>query len=145
MQVSPYLFLYGRCEEAIEFYLQATGGKVLQKMTFGDNPEQGEQVGDKSAPPLPPEKIMHAHLQIGQGELMLSDGDTSKPPASEHAGYAVSLATTDEKESKEWFDKLSAGGKITTEWQKTFWSDGFGMFIDKFNIPWRINVVKSQD
>ncbi len=25
MQVSPYLFLYGRCEEAIDFYLQATG------------------------------------------------------------------------------------------------------------------------
>ncbi|MEQ4582735.1 MAG: VOC family protein, partial [Pantoea agglomerans] len=27
MQVSPYLFLYGRCEEAIDFYLQATGGE----------------------------------------------------------------------------------------------------------------------
>ena len=42
MQVCPYLFLYGRCEEAIEFYLQATGGKLLEKMTFGDMPEQGE-------------------------------------------------------------------------------------------------------
>ncbi|MCT6592022.1 VOC family metalloprotein YjdN [Pantoea dispersa] len=144
MQVSPYLFLYGRCEEAITFYLEATGGEILQKMTFGDMPEQGEQVGDRSAPPLPPEKIMHAHLRIGQGELMLSDGNTAQPPASEHAGYAVSLATPDEAEGKAWFDKLSAGGKVTTEWQKTFWSNGFGMFIDKFGIPWRINVVKPQ-
>ena len=55
MQVSPYLFLYGRCEEAIDFYLQATEGELLYKMTFGDMPDQGEQVGDQSAPPLPPE------------------------------------------------------------------------------------------
>ncbi|HAB74605.1 MAG TPA: VOC family protein, partial [Pantoea sp.] len=75
MQVSPYLFLYGRCEEAIDFYLQATEGELLYKMTFGDMPDQGEQVGDQSAPPLPPEKIMHAQLRIGEGELMLSDGN----------------------------------------------------------------------
>ncbi|KAB0552561.1 VOC family metalloprotein YjdN [Pantoea stewartii] len=135
----------GRCEEAMEFYLQATGGQLLQKMTFGDMPEQGEQIGDQSAPPLPPEKIMHAHLRIGQGELMMSDGNPDQPPASEHAGYAVSLATTDAEQGKAWFEKLSAGGKVTTPWQKTFWSDGFAMFIDKFNIPWRINVVKSDE
>ena len=72
MQVSPYLFLYGRCEEAIDFYLQATGGELLSKMKFGDMPDQGEQVGDQSAAPQPPEKIMHAQLRIGDGELMLS-------------------------------------------------------------------------
>lgn len=144
MQVCPYLFLYGRCEEAIEFYLQATEGELLHKMTFGDMPEQGEQVGDRSAPPLPPEKIMHAHLRIGQGELMLSDGNTHQPAASEHAGYAVSLSTTDVGQGKAWFEKLSAGGKVTTDWQSTFWADGFGMFIDKFGIPWRINAVKPQ-
>lgn len=60
MKVSPYLFLYGRCEEAIEFYLQATGGELLGKVTFGDMPDQDEQIGDKDATPQPPEKIMHA-------------------------------------------------------------------------------------
>ncbi|KAA5928216.1 VOC family metalloprotein YjdN [Pantoea sp. Bo_2] len=145
MQVSPYLFLYGRCEEAIDFYLQATGGELLSKMKFGDMPDQGEQVGDQSAAPQPPEKIMHAQLRIGDGELMLSDGNTEKPPASEHAGYAVSLSTNDVEEGKAWFEKLSAGGKVTTEWQETFWSNGFAMFIDKFNIPWRINVEKPQE
>lgn len=142
MQVSPYLFLYGRCEEAIDFYLEATEGELLFKMTFGDMPEQGQQVGDASAAPFPPDKIMHAHLRIGQGELMMSDGNTDHPPASPHAGYAVSLATTDEAQGKAWFEKLSAGGKVTTPWQETFWANGFGMFIDKFGIPWRINVVK---
>jgi PhnB protein len=34
---------------------------------------------------------------------------------------------------------------VTTEWQETFWSNGFAMFIDKFNIPWRINVEKPQE
>lgn len=144
MQVSPYLFLYGRCEEAIDFYLEATQGVLLFKMTFGDMPEQGAQVGASAAAAFPPEKIMHAHLRIGQGELMMSDGNTDQPPASPHAGYAVSLATTDEAQGKAWFEKLSAGGEVTTPWQETFWAKGFGMFIDKFGVPWRINVLKPQ-
>lgn len=145
MKVSPYLFLYGRCEEAIEFYLQATGGELLGKVTFGDMPDQDEQIGDKDATPQPPKKIMHARLRIGEGEIMLSDGNTDKGPASSHAGYAVSLATEDEAQGKAWFEKLSAGGEVTTTWQKTFWAEGgFAMFIDKFGIPWRINVLKPE-
>lgn len=142
MQVSPYLFLYGRCEEAIAFYLQATGGELLEKITFGDMPDQGEQVGDSSAPPLPAEKIMHAQLKIGAGVLMLSDGKPGEPPAAEHAGYAVSLSTDDVEQGKAWFKALSDGGKVTTPWQETFWSAGFAMFTDRFGIPWRINVEK---
>jgi PhnB protein len=39
MQVQPYLFLDGRCEEAIEFYRKALGAEVLAMMRFKDNPQ----------------------------------------------------------------------------------------------------------
>jgi PhnB protein len=28
--------------------------------------------------------------------------------------------------------------------QKTFWTDGFGMLVDKFGVPWMVNVQHKQ-
>ena len=39
MQVQPYLFFDGRCEEAIEFYRSALGAEVTMLMRFKDSPE----------------------------------------------------------------------------------------------------------
>jgi PhnB protein len=39
MQVRPYLFFDGRCEEAIEFYKKALGAKVATLMRYKDGPE----------------------------------------------------------------------------------------------------------
>jgi PhnB protein len=27
-------------------------------------------------------------------------------------------------------------------WQETFWAHGFGKTIDRFGVPWMVNVVK---
>ena len=74
MQVQPYLFFDGRCEEAIEFYRKALGAEVGMLMRFKDSPEpmQGK------APPG--DKVMHAELRIGDTTVMASDGHyTGKP------------------------------------------------------------------
>ena len=39
MQVQPYLFFEGRCEEAIEFYRKALGAEVTMLMRFKESPE----------------------------------------------------------------------------------------------------------
>ena len=39
MQVQPYLFFDGRCEEALEFYGRALGAKVEMLMRYKENPE----------------------------------------------------------------------------------------------------------
>lgn len=39
MQIQPYLFFEGRCEEAVEFYRQALGAEVLMLMRYKDSPE----------------------------------------------------------------------------------------------------------
>ena len=39
MQVQPYVFFDGRCEEAIEFYRSALGAEVTMLMRFKDSPE----------------------------------------------------------------------------------------------------------
>lgn len=138
MQITPYLFYDGRCEEAIAFYLEATDGELLFKMTFGDMPETESMDGCPSGMTFPPEHIMHAHLRIGQGEIMLSDGNRE----AHYNGFAVSLSTPDEVQGKRWFDALSAGGQVTKNWEPTFWANGFGMFTDKFGVPWMVNAYK---
>jgi PhnB protein len=39
MQVQPYLFFAGRCEEALEYYVKTLGAEVKALMRFKDSPE----------------------------------------------------------------------------------------------------------
>ncbi len=68
MRVQPYLFLDGRCEEAIAFWQKAIGAELVALMRFKDGPEPG------CAPPGGAEKVMHAALRIGDSEIFASDG-----------------------------------------------------------------------
>ena len=42
MQVQPYLFFDGRCEEALEFYRGALGAEVTMLLRMKDSPEPHE-------------------------------------------------------------------------------------------------------
>jgi PhnB protein len=143
MSIGPYIFFDGNCEEAIEFYKQAVGAELLFKMTFGEMPKDANQSaeGCNSGFSIPDDKIMHANVRIGDGEVMMSDGNMSADKIK-HAGYALSLSSKDVEEGKRWFGSLSAGGEVTMPWSETFWAKGFGMFTDKFGIPWMVNVEK---
>ncbi|MEM6051649.1 VOC family metalloprotein YjdN [Erwinia sp. P7711] len=142
MQLSPYLYFAGNCEEALTFYQQATGAKLAFKMTWGDVPSDQHQQPEKQNSPAAQQpaddKIMHALLHIGDGELQLSDS----AEAVNYNGFAVSLSSHDVEEGKRWFDNLAEGGSVTLAWKETFWALGFGTLVDKFGIPWRISVNK---
>jgi hypothetical protein len=62
MQIQPYLFLEGRCEEAIEFYKKALGAQVTMLMRIKDSPEPPPP---GMHPPGSENKVMHASLRIG--------------------------------------------------------------------------------
>jgi PhnB protein len=107
MQIQPYLFFEGRCEEAIGFYRAALGAKVLMQMRYGDAPEGSSKCPDGSFPPA--DKVMHASLQVGETQLMMSDGFAAGHP--DFKGFALSLSAADDAEARRWFDALAAGGK----------------------------------
>ena len=39
MQVQPYLFFDGRCDEGAQFYQKALGAEVIMLLRFKDSPE----------------------------------------------------------------------------------------------------------
>jgi PhnB protein len=132
MQVQPYLFFDGRCEEAIEFYKKTLGAEVGMLMRWKDSP-------DKSmCTPANETKVMHSSLKIGETRVMASDGrNTGKPKFD---GFALSLNAKDEADADRMFNALSAGGSVTMPMSKTFFSPRFGMCADKFGVHWMVIV-----
>lgn len=135
MQIETYLFLNGRCEEAIEFYKRALGAEVLMLMR---NKEAPEQPPPGMLPPGSENKVMHAALRIGAGKLMLSDGRCDGKPVFN--GFSLSLDAANEAEAERLFKALADGGTVQMPLAKTFWSPKFGMVADRFGVGWMVSV-----
>lgn len=136
MQVQPYLFFDGRCEEAIEFYQSRLGARVDVLMRYKDSPEP-QQPG--MCPPGAEDKIMHSSIHIGDTTLMLSDGLCQGKPVFE--GFALSLDAASEAEADRLFASLAEGGEVRMPLAKTFFSPRFGMVADRFGVTWMVIVA----
>jgi len=139
MQVQPYLFFEGRCEEAVNFYVKALGAKVETLMRMKDSPEP-PQPG--MCPPGSDNKIMHAALRIGGTVVMASDGRCSGK--SSFQGFSLSLDAKSEADAKKMFAALSDGGEVRMPLGKTFFSPCFGMVADRFGVAWMVIVMPAQ-
>ncbi|KRE92518.1 3-demethylubiquinone-9 3-methyltransferase [Frateuria sp. Soil773] len=140
MQIQPYLFFDGRCEEAIAYYREALSAELVMLMHYSDGPEGTEGcAGDE---PPPPDKVMHACLQVGQTQLLASDGFAGGNP--EFKGISLSIAAADDAEAKRLFDALADGGQVQQPLAETFFATSFGMVADRFGVSWMIVAGKPQ-
>jgi PhnB protein len=136
MQIQPYLFFDGRCEEAVEFYRKALGAEVAMLMRFKDSPEPPVP---GTCPPGSGDKVMHASLRIGDTIVMVSDGRCLGQPSFQ--GFALSVTVPDDAEADRRFTALADGGKVQMPLAKTFFSSRFGMVADRFGVSWMIIVA----
>ena len=130
MQVQPYLFYNGRCDEAIEFYRTAVGAEVVMLMRFKDSPEPTSH-GDA-------DKVMHATVRIGDTTVHVSDGRCSGQ--LDFQGFALSLTVRSDAEAERFFAALGDGGQVQVPLAKTFFSSKFGMLTDRFGVLWMVYV-----
>ena len=136
MQVQPYLFFDGRCEEALEFYKSALGAEVTMLMRFKDSPEPHEP---GMVPPGAGDKVMHVSFRIGESTVLASDGRCEGRPSFQ--GFALSLTVPHEPEAERLFTTLADGGQVQMPLTKTFFSPRFGMVADRFGVSWMIYVA----
>ena len=71
MEVQPYLFFTGNCEEALNFYKTIFGGEITQLSRWKDMPPGGGE-----GPEVTPEtenRIMHATFTSPEFTFMASD------------------------------------------------------------------------
>ena len=131
MQINPYLNFDGDCKAAFEFYQEVFGGEITFQMTWGEMP------GAEQFPPETHSRIMHCTLSVGNTQLMGAD---TPGPYVAPKGLNLSIHVKDTAEGQRVFDALAQGGSVVMPFEKTFWSPGFGMCVDKFGIPWMINT-----
>ena len=133
MQIQPYLYFDGRCEEAIEFYKRVFGAEVQMLMRFKDSPVP-HQPG--MIPPGAEEKVMHSTLKIGESTVMASDGRCGGKATFQ--GVSLSIAVPTEADADRLFAALCEGGQVQMPLAKTFFSPKFGMVADKFGVSWMV-------
>ena len=137
MQVNPYLFYNGNCEAALRFYQKVLGAKIEATFPYDGAP------AEMQVPPEWSKKIMHSKISIDGEVIMASDAFPGhfQPPQ----GFSVSLQVEDPADAERRFNALSEGGSVTMPFAKTFFSNGFGMCVDQFGIPWMVNCPMEED
>jgi PhnB protein len=110
----------GRAAEAIDFYQKAFGAE-----------EQSRHPSDDG-------RLMHAHLNINGGSLMMHDDfpEHSGGPASEPAGTILHLEVDDA--DKWWNRALAAGAQAKFPLGNQFWGARYGQLSDPFGHIWSI-------
>lgn len=120
--LTPHLTVRN-ADQAIEFYKKAFGAEV---------------VGDVAR--MPNGKIMHAHLRIGDSNLMLNDempeyGAVS-PASGGSSSVTIHIFTPDVDTA---FNRAtSAGAKVAMPLMDQFWGDRYGVVTDPSGHKWSL-------
>ena len=133
-RLNPYLNFGGTARAALEFYADVFGG-TLTMSTYGE-------FGSQDAPEA--DKIMHGMLETPGGYTLMG---ADNPPGTEHEpgnNISVSLSGDDGDDLRGYWERLSADGTVTVPLEKQMWGDEFGMCIDRFGVPWMVNISAPQ-
>jgi len=133
MQLEPYIFFHGTCEEALNFYSGCFGGEIEGLTRFADSPMHEHVPADFR------NKVMHASFVAGDLRFMASDGHPGTPPDGED-DIALSVATTSVAEGERVFKALAQGGTVGMPFENAFWGGTFGQLVDKFGIQWMVTA-----
>jgi len=134
MQIETYLTFGGDCEEAMAFYKRCLGGEITALMRYEGSPMDNAQL-----PAAWKNKVMHATFECEGARLMASDGMPGQPKPT-YSGFSVSLFVPgDASKAQRAFEALSEGGKVTMPFAPPFWGGHFGMFTDRFGVPWMVS------
>ena len=135
MYLSPYLFFDGDCEAAFALYAQTLRGEIEMLMRYGEAP------GADGNPALR-DRVIHACLTFGGQRLMGSDACPPQHPYTKVEGFFVCANLDSAAEARRVFDAFVEGGQVLAPLDKTFFSEAWGMLVDRFGTPWMINCVK---
>jgi PhnB protein len=133
MELQPYLFFTGNCEEALNFYKKVFGGEIRELSRFKEAPPDP----DHPVKPEDGERVMHATFKSPDFSFMASDASAGKQYGE--GPITLSLGLTDVAAAQRVFDSLAQGGNVEMPLSDMFWGAKFGMLTDKFGIDWMVN------
>lgn len=121
--ITPHLTIRDkRAKEAIDFYARAFG--AVER--FRQEAQDGE-------------RLMHAHLQINGGSLLLNDDFPEMMgghPSSAPSGVTLHIDVADADAA--WEKALAAGAEVRFPLDNQFWGQRYGQVTDPFGHSWSI-------
>ena len=124
-RLNPYLSFDNTARQAMEFYRDVFG-----------------EFGQADSPDA--DKIMHAQLEADNGFTLMASDTPAGMQRNPGDTITVSLSGDDADDLRGYWEKLSAGGNVTMPLEKQMWGDEFGMCVDKFGVPWMVNITQPQ-
>jgi PhnB protein len=120
--VTAHIAVKGGARKAIEFYKKAFGAEEVF-----------------AAPSQDGERILHAHLSINGGVLLLNDDFPEfRGGAAAENGNALTLHLQVD-DADRWFKRaVDAGGSVHMPIGDQFWGDRYGQIKDPFGFVWSI-------
>ncbi len=133
-RLNPYLSFDSNARQAMEFYRDVFGG-TLDINTFGEfgSPDSAEA-----------DKVMHAQLETDSGFTLMASDTPAEMQRNPGDNISISLSGDDADALRGYWEKLSDGGTVTMPLEKQMWGDEFGMCVDRFGVPWMVNITQSQ-
>jgi PhnB protein len=133
-RLNPYISFESDARQAMEFYRGVFGG-TLDINTFGEFGNQDAAEADK---------VMHAQLETDSGFTLMASDTPAGMQRNPGDAITISLSGDDAEALRGYWEKLSDGGNVTMPLEKQMWGDEFGMCVDRFGIPWMVNITQQQ-
>lgn len=119
--VVPYLTVDG-AGEASAFYQKAFAAKEVARLPGEDG-----------------QRLMHCHLEINGGGLMLSDNfpEMGLPPVQRSDSYVMQLVVADG--DAWWARAIEAGCRQKLPFAVAPWGDKYGQLVDPWGVTWALS------
>lgn len=124
--VTPHLTIPSRGgQAAVEFYQRAFGAEVLDLKPAEDG-----------------ERLMHCHLRINGGSVLLNDEFPEYHGESDIVPKGVTLHLQVDDPDEWWGRAMVAGAEPLFPLEDQFWGDRYGQLRDPFGHTWSIGGPK---
>jgi PhnB protein len=129
MELMPFIYFYGRAEEALEFYTTALGGTytVVQRNAAD---------GDPRLDPSFVGKISYATFTAPGISFAVSDGGGPKTFDPDQGNITLSLRVPSPDAAEDLFAALATGGSAIVPFGDVPWGGKFGHVRDRFQNEW---------
>ena len=137
MVIYPYLQFKGNCKEALDYYANVFE-TTYKAMTYGDVPIEKHPyhpiMDDIST------NILYAEMRVFDTLILFEDNISQEVKGGNT--LVLTMRLKDEALLRKYFDRLAKDGKVLMPISQFFWSDAYGIVVDKFGIEWKFNLEK---